>query len=105
MEFFSRFLNPYRPPRLSCNTCGRPALHLAKRDSFREDLCCDCYEKVSGEVCLGHELASPESSGKGERINIMSLDDEQIETIWNRISCVLHGLCVPSCMQERGLYG
>jgi len=69
-----------------------------------EEICCDCMEELTGEACLGHELASPES-GIGEQINIMTLDDEQISSVWNRISCVLHGLCVPPCMAESGSYG
>lgn len=105
MEFYSRFINPYRAPREKCERCGRPALHQGRRDDMRQELCCDCFEAISGETCLGHELATPEGSGKDERINIMCLSDEQIETVWTRISCVLHGLCVPSCMRESGAYG
>jgi hypothetical protein len=35
----------------------------------------------------------------------MILNDEQIEEIWNRISCALHHLCVPSCMVDSASYG
>jgi len=105
MEFSSRCNNAYREPTKRCENCGHPALHQARRDDFIIELCCDCMEKLSGDACVGHEIAGSESENGGKQIHIMTVTEEEINIIWNRISCMLHGICVPDCCQGSGSYG
>ena len=105
MEFLSRYFNPFRPPTRCCSMCGRPSLHQMRREGIIEELCCNCYEAVSDEVCLGHAVAGSETEDAGGRIHILTVDADQMARIWNVVSCSIHGVCVPHCLQESGGYG
>jgi len=103
MEFLTRCYNPYRPPTKLCVRCGLPALHQCRRDSFVEELCCSCIEQITGEACMGHEVAG--GQGTETRIHILSVNDEQMTEIFNIAACSLHGMCIPPCLQDSGAYG
>jgi hypothetical protein len=97
VKFVKRFYNPYRKPEYRCSECGRVAMHQARRGKMAKDLCCKCSEQITGEACEGHELAGSAS--------MMTVTDDQISEIWRRMSCTLHGLCTPRCMEEENAFG
>lgn len=105
MEFLNRYYNPFRAPTQRCSLCGRPALHQGRRDGFTAEFCCNCVENLTGEVCLGHPVAGAEDEITPVKIHILTVSDEQIDLIWQRISCSIHGVCTPPCQKESGTYG
>jgi hypothetical protein len=97
VKFVKRFYNPYRKLKYRCAECGRPAMHQMRRGKMAKEFCCRCSEQITGEACEGHELAGS--------ISVMTVTDDQISEIWRKMSCTIHGLCTPRCLEEENAFG